>query len=435
MPTLPPFPSYKPSGIDWLGGVPEHWEVARTDYYLTETRNSVSQELLRGKKVFHYSIPAVQEVGNGIVEDGENIDSSKTVINTTTLLISKLNPRKGTIIVAHPSKYLTVCSGEFIPLVPDGMEINYAEYIYKSEAIRQLLASQVVSVTKSHQRVKPDQIKKIWWAFPPLPEQHTIADFLDRQTAKIDDLIAKKEQLIARLKEKRQAVITQAVTKGLDSTVPMKDSSIDWLGDVPEHWEVKRLKYLADLLNGYAFDSQTYVDDGIPIIRIGDVSTDIKWDEVKRVPHELGVELKRFLVEKHDILLALTGATIGKSSSFRYDQSALLNQRVGIIRANKINQRLLSYFVLSASFSKVIDFLCYGGAQENIGREEVGGISISLAAAVEQEAIADFLDRKTTTIDALVAKVETALGILKEYRTALITAAVTGKIDVRGEGE
>ena len=192
------------------------------------------------------------------------------------------------------------------------------------------------------------------------------------------------------------------------------------------------MKYLAQLLNGYAFDSRTYIEDGIPIKRIGDTGGEIAWDEVKRVPRDFIAGLKRYLLKKHDILLALMGATIGKSSSYDYDDLTLLNQRAGIIRANKIDQSFLRCLIQSDAFCGVIDFLCYGGARENIGREEVGGISVRAPSMVEQQAIADFLDCQTAKIDALVDKAEEAMERLREYRTTLIAAAVTGKIDVRG---
>lgn len=213
----------------------------------------------------------------------------------------------------------------------------------------------------------------------------------------------------------------------------MKDSGIEWLGEIPEHWGIKRLKFSSNILNGYAFESNTYIDIGIPIIRIGDVGRSINWDDIKRVPEYLFEKLSRFKIEKGDILLALTGATIGKSSVFETDQLALLNQRVGVLRGTGLEQGFLKYFVISDCFARVIEYLCYGGAQENIGKEEVGNIYSTIPPNTKQKTIASFLDRKTKHIDNIIDKVKNSISLLSEYRTTLISAAVTGKIDVRKE--
>lgn len=204
-----------------------------------------------------------------------------------------------------------------------------------------------------------------------------------------------------------------------------KDTGIKWLGVIPEHWEVKKIKYTSVLLNGYAFDSNSYVDTGVPIIRIGDVGSEIDWNEMKRVPSDLLHILSRFRVLKGDILIALTGATIGKNSVFKTDKVALLNQRVGVIRGLHIEQGFLKYVVCSDGFKKAIDFLCYGGAQDNIGKGEVGNISTGLPPLSEQRAIADFLDRETERIDTLIAKKERQIELLQEKRAALISHVVT----------
>src|SRR5690606_1678252 len=145
---------------------------------------------LADKEVFHYSIPVVQETNDGQVEDGADISSSKLVISMPQVLISKLNPRKGTVCIAQPKPQLTVCSGEFVPLIPRGGDLTYVYYLVQADNYRQRLESLVESATRSHQRVSPAHITKAYWAFPPLDEQRAIAVFLARETAKIDALVA-----------------------------------------------------------------------------------------------------------------------------------------------------------------------------------------------------------------------------------------------------
>jgi len=210
-----------------------------------------------------------------------------------------------------------------------------------------------------------------------------------------------------------------------------KDSGIEWLGEIPEGWVCNRIKYYSRIINGFAFNSEDYVDDGIPIIRIGDVKELISIDSMKRVPYNYYDNYNYFKVMFNDILIAMTGATIGKSAVYNSEQPALLNQRVGIMRGNDLNQRYLAYYIESNIYKSYITYLCYGGAQENIGKEDLGNIYISIPNMEIQNQISSFLDTKTTLIDALIDKVETSIEKLKEYRSALITAAVTGKIDVR----
>ena len=209
------YPEYKNTGFEW-GKVPDHWDIKRNDSVLRITRENASTEWMSGQNVFHYSIPSVQEINDGQFDEGDNIDSSKTLITQTVLLVSKLNPRKGTIAVAYPRDVPTVCSSEFVSLAPFRCNVHYAEYVYKSEYVRQYLSSTVESATRSHQRANPEEIRKIWWAWPPLDEQRTISSFLDNETARIGALVTKKERQIELLQEKLAALSSHTVTKGLN---------------------------------------------------------------------------------------------------------------------------------------------------------------------------------------------------------------------------
>ncbi|MEI7823309.1 MAG: hypothetical protein WCK55_20560, partial [Verrucomicrobiota bacterium] len=231
--SFPRYPKYKPSGVEWLGDVPEGWEVKRSDSFLTYSRDQLDPKDFQGLQVFHYSIPVVQETGTGQIEDGAEIASGKQIVKKKVVLVSKLNPRKGTICIAEPQQALTLCSTEFVALEPNGCDIRYLSYLVRTEGFRQGLESKVTSVTNSHQRANPVDIYRFWNAWPVLPEQTAIAEFLDRETGKIDGLVAEQRRLMELLKEKRQAVISHAVTKGLNPHAPMKPSGIEWLGDVP----------------------------------------------------------------------------------------------------------------------------------------------------------------------------------------------------------
>lgn len=215
---LDPVPKLKPSGVKWLGDVPEHWKIQRSDrvvrYLALET---VSPSVLRAEPVVHYSVPSVQDRGAGMVQDGDTILSNKQLITDRVLLISRLNPRKSTICYAKPDDHLTtVASIEFVALLPVLVDSGYFYYVVLSELTRQRLDSNVRSVTRSHQRTTPRSVRQFWHAWPPHDEQQVIATFLAQKTVKIDTLINKSQALIDRLREKRQALITAAVTGQID---------------------------------------------------------------------------------------------------------------------------------------------------------------------------------------------------------------------------
>ena len=204
-----------------------------------------------------------------------------------------------------------------------------------------------------------------------------------------------------------------------------KDSGVEWLGEIPEHWEIKKLKSVADLINGYAFKNEDYKEKGIPIIQIGNVTQNIDLKKCKKVDYSFEKKYHRFKILTKDILLAMTGATIGKSSQYLLSDTALLNQRVGILRAKNISDSFLIFFVESVVFKTYIDFECYGGAQENIGANSIRNIALPHPPIAEQKRIAEFLDRKCGEIDEAIRKKQRLIELLEEQKTILINQAVT----------
>lgn len=208
----------------------------------------------------------------------------------------------------------------------------------------------------------------------------------------------------------------------------MKDSGIEWLGKIPKEWEVKKLKYLVNHLNGYAFKSDNFIDQGVPVIRIGDISDNINFDETKKVEkHDI---YKPYIIKKGDILVALTGATIGKSTYFNYDNIAYLNQRVGIFRSYKFNQKLIYYWIKTNMITEYIRLICSGSAQDNISNSDIAKFSITLPDTIMQQKIANFLDIKTSQFDSIISKKEKLIEKLEEAKKSLISEVVTGKVKI-----
>jgi type I restriction enzyme S subunit len=279
--------------------------------------------------------------------------------------------------------------------------------------------------------VTGSNVKSIRIAVPERSLQSSISTFLDDEMAEADALVARYDQLIELLEEKRVALVTQAVTKGVRSRPPTKRSGSVWIGNIPSDWEVRKIKNLGRILNGYAFDSGTYVDVGTPILRIGDILAD-NTSVFKRIPDNIAKLLGRFKLQKGDILLALTGATIGKTRAFALDEDVLLNQRVAAIRSlGMINAEYLGYCFESVVVKSAINLMCYGGAQDNIGVDDLGNILVPLPPMEEQLQICAFIEEKVRTIEEAKVIVQRASRLVRERCATLITHAVTGQINVR----
>jgi type I restriction enzyme S subunit len=280
---------------------------------------------------------------------------------------------------------------------------------------------------------------------PPIPEQQTIATFLDCETAKIDALVAEQENLIALLKEKRQAVISHAVTKGLDPTVPMKDSGIEWLGEVPAHWQIKKLKHVkANTQNAFVdgpfgsnLKSEHFIEDGDVYVIESNFATQGRLDfpHLKTINQNHFETIKRSEVMTGDIVLAKIGAQFGKASILpMIDRPAVVSGNSMKLSVNPdICCTHWAYWQLyNLKNNGEIDLLVNGSAQPALSLGAMNELVTLLPPLSEQSEIVGFLDTRTTKLDDLTAEAQRTIDLLKERRSALISAAVTGKIDVWG---
>ena len=432
------YPDYRDSGVEWLGEIPAHWEIRRADRHLTSLKRPVVPSEIRGQDVFHYSIPNVQQFGSGVIEPTVTIDSSKTAIDRPVLLVSKLNPRKGTLALAKPHPALmTLASSEFVVMESKDCVLEFARYFYRSEPVRLTLSARVQSATRSHQRCSPDDISKLPVSWPSKPEQTTIADFLDRETAKIDALVEKKERLIELLQEKRTALITRAVTRGLDPSVPMKDSGVEWLGEIPAHWEVKRLWHLTPrdrkIMYGIVLPGPN-VDVGVPIVKGGDVATRLKQDALSRTSFEIESRYVRSRLRGGDLVYAIRGS-IGEVEVVPDElEGANLTQDAARVAYTKATHgHWLLYALRSKGVFGQLEAGALGATIKGINIRDLKRARIPVPPRSEQPEIASFLTAEARKFEGLSSMMRSAINHLKEYRTALISAAVTGKIDVRDE--
>lgn len=273
-------------------------------------------------------------------------------------------------------------------------------------------------------RANPEQVMNTRIVIASPEEQRTIVSFLDYETAKIDALIEKKERLIELLQEKRTSLITRAVTKGLDPNVPMKDSGVEWLGKIPAHWDVRRIKHVAPIRTSKLeakHEQVTYL--GLEQIE--------SWTGrllLEDLPETIESVVGSFFAG--DVLLGKLRPYLAKAARPEFD-GVCTSELLALHPTEQYSSGYLFYCLINAAFIRWLNSLTYGTKMPRVSPDQVGGSSTPLPSLLEQRAIVAFLDRETAKIDALVTNIREAIDRLKEYRTALISAAVTGKIDVR----
>ena len=269
---------------------------------------------------------------------------------------------------------------------------------------------------------------------PPLAEQAAIAEFLDGATGRIDALVDKKKRLVALLREKRTAMISRAVTQGLDPTAKRKPSAVEWLGDIPEHWEVKQVRRIASRVqtgNTPPTSEERYYEDGT-VLWFGPSSFDerIILERPVKLINKIAVEDgSARLFKAGTVMIVGIGATIGKVSSIGSDASC--NQQItGVTFKEGLAHSVFITYQMK-QLEGTIRAIAPSATLAIFDQNKISGLWLAIPPLSEQQAIADYLDKETGKIDALIAKVEAAIDKLNEYRTAIISAAVTGKIDVR----
>ncbi|WP_205739382.1 restriction endonuclease subunit S [Halocella sp. SP3-1] len=300
-----------------------------------------------------------------------------------------------------------------------------------------------VSTQTTIKTITVPELGSIQMPVPPIKEQKAIAIFFDKETGRIDQLIDKKEQLIELLQEKRQALISQAVTKGLNSDVPMKDSGIEFLGEIPEQWEITQLKRIqakeeysfVDGPFGSDLKNEEYTDDGIPLIQLNNIKIgEHVIQNTNYISEEKARELYKHNIFPGDIVIAKMADPVARAAIVKsvYGKYVIVADCVKLSpNIKKINRDFLVYSINSKFIRQEAEKVSSGTTRLRISLGELKNLKILLPPIEEQQQIADYLDKETSKIDTLVEKVTQQISNLKEYRQALISNAVTGKIDVR----
>lgn len=434
------YPAYKPSGVEWLGEIPEHWEVKplKRTFLILNGSTPKSGEPAYWDGDIPWATPddlgslqgdTLNETRRMITREG--FESCGTTLAPAGSVIISTRAPIGHLALAG----VDLCTNQGCRCLVFRVEVEKRFYYYQLLTAKQELESWGQGST--FKELSRDKLAAIYLASPPLDEQRAIAAFLDRETARIDALIEKKERQIELLQEKRTALISRAVTRGLNPDVKMKPSGIEWLGEIPEHWEVKRLKFLVSEPLKYGANEAAELDaPTLPrYIRITDVDENgrLREETFKSIPEEIA---RPYLLRDGDLLLARSGATVGKS--FYYEPSWGRAAYAGyLIRARfnsaKMMPRYVNYFTSSHQYWEWLNSSFIQATIQNVSAEKYANLMVTVPPFEEQKAIIDYLDREAARIGTLIKKIQESIEKLREYRTALISAAVTGEIDVRGE--
>ncbi|MCD5971562.1 restriction endonuclease subunit S domain-containing protein [Pseudomonas quasicaspiana] len=446
--TFPAYPGYKDSEITWIGDVPISWEVKPFKWLLSNNDGGVWGDDPTGEGDTFVLRSTDQTVdGNWKLTDPaprklSAKEKASALLVEGDLVVTKssgssLHIGKTTLVTADIAKQ-GCCYGNFMQRlrVNSGFTPKLAWYVMNNELARAQL-DLLSNSTTGLANLNGTLIGEILLPVSSVAEQTQIARFLDHETARIDALIEEQQRLIELLKEKRQAVISHAVTKGLDPTAPMKDSGVEWLGEVPAHWTVKKIKHYGRVVGGFAFKSTDFCDEGHLVLKISNVGhLGFEWDDLSYLPEDFAREHSGFIAPKGSLIFAMTRPVISggiKVSRLEEDLGPLVNQRVGFV---SINDEILSRYLLVSSQSE--SFLSQFKNnltitnQPNISSEGIESIQFAIPPREELRIILDYLEGLNSSFKCLVEDAQCGIELLQERRSALISAAVTGKIDVRG---
>lgn len=440
---LPRYPAYRDSGVPWLGAIPAHWVIAPIyARYSVQLGKMLSPETVKGINPAPYLRNANVQWDNIDLTDVLEMDFSpeerrKYELAPGDLLVCE-GGEVGRCAIWHGELEPCFIQNAIHRVRPlgsgdDTRFLFYGMYTAASYGVFQAEGNRSTIVHLTAEKLKMRRI-----AFPPLAEQRAIAAFLDRETARIDALVAAKRRLIELLREKRAALISRAVTRGLDASVPLRESGVPWLGAVPAHWEVIQLRRLAapDTSITYGIvQAGPDIEGGIPYIRTSDMAGDhLPENGYLRTSPDIDRQYQRSKVLANDLVVAIR-ATVGKTLRVPpYLDGANLTQGTARISPGP---RVLGNFLLNVMQSPVIqqrfEALSKGATFKEITLDMLRRLSVPVPPLDEQWAIAAYLDAETAKLDTLAGRIEQQIARLREYRTALIAAAVTGAIDVRGQ--
>jgi type I restriction enzyme S subunit len=426
--SFPRYSNYLDSGLNWLGDVPSHWSIRRLGYYLGERREKVSDR----------DYPPLSVTKDGIVpqletaaktDDGDN----RKRVCKGDFVINSRSDRKGSAGLSALDGSVSLISTVLKP--KESVHGSFVHHLLRSAPFQEEFYRFGKGIVADLWSTNYTAMSGITLAMPPFREQVAIATFLDRETAKIDALIAEQQRLIELLQEKRQAVISHAVTKGLNPDAPMKDSGVEWLGEVPEHWRIKRIKHTARMESGHTPDRKIeayWINCDIPWVSLNDTGFLRDNDYISETAYyinELGIQNSSARLLPERVVVFSRDATIGRCA-ITTRPMAVSQHFIAWVCGNEI---LPEYLLLRLkSMTQELERLTFGATLKTIGMPDVKTLATPVPPIKEQEQIVEYAKEATVSLENMSASAQKAVALLQERRSALISAAVTGQIDVRG---
>lgn len=421
------YEKYKDSGIAWIGNIPEHWEVKKLGHLY----------IPRNEKVSDKDYPALSVTMQGVLLQLENVaktndGDNRKLVKIGDFAINSRSDRRGSCGI---SKYDGSVSLINIVLTPiNDMNPVYYEWLFHSSLFSDEYYRWGHGIVNDLWTTRWQEMKNIQIAAPPLHEQQLIATYLDQKCSEIDELITLQEEIITKLQSYKQSVITEAVTKGLDKNVPLKDSGIEWIGEIPEHWKVKRLKFSCNVFGRIGFrgyKSDDLVSEGNGAITLSPSNMkDMKMDYTNRtyLSWKKYYESPEIMISKNDILMVKTGSTYGKCS-FVDDipMECTINPQIVVFKQHKDYPKFLAYSFQTKATRAFVETSVVGGTIPTIAQEKIMNYFFAFPPLSEQQSIANYLDQKCSEIDELISIKQQKIEKLKDYKKSLIFECVTGK--------
>ncbi len=439
------YPSYKPSGVEWLGEVPEHWEVKKIKR-ISPVNRGASPRPINDLKYFddngEYAWVRISDVtrSNGFLFETEQRLSSLGASFSV-----KLEPES--LFLSIAATVGKPCITKIKTCIHDGF-VYFPKLNKHRDLLFNIFESKLCFVglgkLGTQLNLNSETVEDIYVAIPPESEEKAILGYIQTETTRIDNLIAKQEKLIELLEEQRKSIISHAVTKGLNPNAPMKDSGVEWLGEVPEHWTVLKNRHIFSFSKGLSITKENLQESGIPCVSYGEIHSKFgfefnpEFDDMKYVSEEFLVTSKNCLLNNGDFIFADTSEDFEGSGNFSYlnSQSQVFAGYHTVIARLKSQQnpRFFAYVFDSNAHRKQIQTQVKGIKVFSITQGILKDIYSWQPPIHEQDLIVEYLDRECKKITLLKEKQKQLIEKLKEYRASIISHAVTGKIDVREFG-
>ena len=411
----------KDSGVPWIGNVPVDWKLVSVKRLFSIGRGRVIAQTELDET--GYPVYSSQTKDNGCLGYIDTYDYDYPQLTWTTD-----GANAGSIFLRTGYYNCTNVCGTLSP-IDDLVNLRYQKYALEHIAYNER------RIDTNGYKIMNNEMAIIKTLLPPLSIQHQIADYLDTKCAQIDTIIAKEQSVIEKLQEYKQAIITQAITRGLNSSTKMKKTGLKWIGMVPEHWDVKKIKYLTNKIGSGKTPkggSDVYIDEGVLFIRSQNVYDGyFDLSSVAFISHEIDSTMSNTRVYRNDVLLNITGGSIGRSCLYESDEPANVNQHVCIIRCNnQMRPKFMQYFWNSRIGKISIDIYQSGANREGLNFTEIGNTLVPTPELHEQDQIIDYLDGKCDVINNVIQQKHSLINKLTEYKKSLIYEVVTGKKEV-----